>query len=197
MENRRQASARAQTLRQRLYEMKNGIVADTLRAGGCPYRMIWGLNLPQLSQIATTVEPSMELAREMWADTTLREAHLLGPMLCDPCAMTLEEAQKWVGGVKWPEDADILCFKLLRRLPFVKDLARRLVDTAGDDALKRYTALRLLFNIVAQEPKLAKEAAEDELRRKEPISTLARMLREEAMFVLGEEDSLISEDKDI
>lgn len=181
----RAQSPEAAALRRRLYEMKNGIVADTLRVGGCPYRMIWGLNLPQLAEIASSVGPSATLAEEMWNDSTLREAHLLGPLLYPADNLDISTARRWLQGIRWPEDADILCFKLLRKTPFARELAGELAGS--DEPLSRYIALRLYFNIVASCPEEAKAAAETELRRDKPLSTLAGMLVEEAKFILGEE----------
>ncbi len=51
---------------------RNGIVADTLRNAGMPYHVIFGLQLPQLSQIARTVSPDSTLARELWEDKNVR-----------------------------------------------------------------------------------------------------------------------------
>lgn len=178
-------SAEAAELRRRLYAMKNGVVADALRAGGCPYRMIWGLNLPQLVEIADSAPHSVQLAEEMWADSVLREAHLMGPLLYPSGELGKEAAMRLIEGVRWPEDADILCFKLLRKAPFAADIAGELAQS--DEPLKRYTALRLYFNIVSRYPREAREAARKELQRPNPISTLARMLIEEASFILGEE----------
>ncbi len=39
-------------IKQRLYAMRNGVIADSLRNAGSPYRSIFGLNLPQLTEIA-------------------------------------------------------------------------------------------------------------------------------------------------
>ena len=41
-----------QLIKRRFFAMRNGIVADTIRKAGFDYRMIFGLNLPQLKDIA-------------------------------------------------------------------------------------------------------------------------------------------------
>lgn len=181
-------SEAATALRQRLYLLKNGVVADALRAGGCPYRMIWGLNLPQLNEVAATVPHSESLAEEMWADSTLREAHLMGPLLYPGVPADIETARRWTAGVRWPEDADILCFKLLKKTPYAAALAQEL--SLSEEPLSRYTALRLYFNIVSSCPREALEAADRESRRPDGITSLAAMLAEEARFELGEEENV-------
>lgn len=177
-------SEAAAAIRRRLYEYKNGVVADALRAGGCPYRMIWGLNLPQLREVAAGTEPSVALAEELWADSTLREAHLAGALVYPGPLPDIDTARRWLSGIRWTEDADILCFSLLRKADYAAELAADL--SLSDEPLKRYTALRLYFNIVSTRPREALAAAMREAGRPKPISTLAAMLAEEARFVLGE-----------
>ena len=41
-----------QIIKRRFFAMRNGIIADTLRKAGLDYRMIFGLNLPQITDIA-------------------------------------------------------------------------------------------------------------------------------------------------
>lgn len=170
------------TLRQNIYVMRNGILADSLRQNGCPYRLIFGLNLPQLTEIATQTGRRADLALELWRDTSLREAALMAPMLYPPEELTLDFARERAAAVRWTEDADILCFKLLRYAPFASRLAEELCT--AEAPLSRYTGLRLYFCIVAQHPTEALKAAEREIARPEPLSTLAAMLRQEAEFIL-------------
>ena len=41
-----------QTVKRRFFAMRNGVIADVLRKGGSPFRTIFGLNLPQIAEIA-------------------------------------------------------------------------------------------------------------------------------------------------
>lgn len=175
-----------QLLKRRLFAMRNGVVADTLRRAGCPHRIIFGLNLPQLTEIAAEIEPSEELSEQLRADTALRESALLAPMLYPIDRLTYEKAREMALTAVWHEDADILCFKLLRNAPFAARLADELCKAPDEAPLARYTGLRLFFNIVSKYPADALAAARAELARPQPISTLAAMLAEEAEFLLGE-----------
>ena len=161
--------------------MRNGVIADSLRKAGCPRRLIWGVNLPQLSEIAAGLEKSVELAEALWADSSLRESILLAPMVYPLESINIERAREMVDDILWAEEADILCFKLLRNADFAPDLARELCQS--DRPLKRYAGLRLWFNIVAKHPSGALEAALGELSRPEPLG-LASMLAEEARLFL-------------
>lgn len=173
-----------QQLKRSLYAMRNGAVADSIRKAGCPYRLIFGVNLPQLNEIAGRFGPSAELAEALWADTSLRESALLAPMLFPAADLTIEKARELAAAVRWSEDADILCFKLLRNTDFAPQLAAELA--AADAPLQRYAGLRLFFNIVSSRPAEALAAARAELKRPDALSTLASMLAEEATFLLGE-----------
>ena len=96
-----------QQLNRRLYAMRNRIVADTLRRAGCPFKIIFGLNLPQLVDIANDTPKSVELAEQMWFDTVKRENMLIAPMLMPKEDMTVERARRWVSIVPSAEVAGI------------------------------------------------------------------------------------------
>ncbi len=174
-----------QLIKRRIYAMRNGVVADALRQSGCPHRFIFGVNLPQLSEIATMFEPSVEFAEALWNDKNSRESMMIAPMLYPIAALTLGDARRLAAGVTWSEDADILCFKLLRHAPFAAELAAEFC--AKPERLMRYTGLRLYFCNVAKYPAEALAAANAELGRSDAISGVASMLAEEAKFILGEQ----------
>lgn len=174
--------ATVKVLKQRLFAMRNGIVADALRKSWCPHKIIFGLNLPQLTEIAAEFEQSQELADHLFADQALRESVLIAPMLYPHEQLTLERARQLCYGVQWHEDADLLCFKLLKKTDFAEDLADELCKQK--DSLLRYTGLRLWLNIVARDPARALLAAQAESENDAPLSMLASMLAEEAKFLL-------------
>lgn len=101
-----------QKVKRRFFAMRNGIIADTLRRGGHPCRMIFGLNLPQISEIAAETGPSKALALELWADRRTRESLLMAPMIYPAGEMTPETALEWMRQVSVAEVADILCHRL-------------------------------------------------------------------------------------
>lgn len=72
---------RMQLIKRRFYAMRNGIIADTLRKAGLGYKIIFGLNLPQITEIASGLTADADLAEELWADRRTRESMLLAPML--------------------------------------------------------------------------------------------------------------------
>lgn len=181
-----------QKVKRRLYAMRNGIVADTLRRGGHPCRMIFGLNLPQIAEVAAETGPSKALALELWADRRTRESLLLAPMLYPAGEMTRETALEWMSQVPAAEVGDILCHRLLRRLPFARELAREAYGVAGGDAMTRYTALRLMRNILDRANAAEiRPLAQAEFERGEALTrALCLNILDEISFLLEEDETL-------
>lgn len=170
-----------QTVKRHFFAMRNGVISDTLRKAGSPFRVIFGLNLPQIVDIARQTGTSMELAEELWANTGTRESMLLAPMIADKATFTKADALRWIASIPTAEVADILCQRLLRAMPQAWELAEELAaDTTV--AMNRYTGMRLAFNLVASDPARAME-----LTRRHPDAPLASALAEEASFLLGEQ----------
>lgn len=182
-----------QRLKRAFFSLRNGVIADTMRKAGCPHRMIFGLNLPQLNEVAAQFGPDEELAEALWLDSHVRESQLLAPMIYPKEKLTEDKARQLCENVQWHEDADILSFKLLRDMSFAPEVAAWLSES--DESVKRYTALRLYMSMLSvMTPQRASQsgvaaaaivAANRELARTEPISTLASMVKEEAEFLIG------------
>lgn len=168
-------------LKQRVYVMRNGVMADSLRVAGCPYRLIFGLNIPQLAEIAAEHGPDAEMAGELRRHSDLRENFLLSTMLFPPSELTYEQALEWASEVRWAEDADILTFKLLRHTPFGARLAGEL--SSSSDRLTRYTGLTLWLKVLRDDIAGAKAAAEAELKRPDALTVLAERIIDEAEFL--------------
>lgn len=137
---------RMQIIKRRFFAMRNGIIADTLRKAGLDYRMIFGLNLPQIVEIAADQPHTAQLAEELWADRRTRESMLLAPMLYPPIEMDTATATRWLSEAPTTEVADVLCLKLLRTVPNALDIALSALSSPTE--ITRYTALRLLFNLL-------------------------------------------------
>ena len=127
---------------------RNGIVADTLRDAGMPYHVIFGLQLPQLAQIARSVAPSLSLANDLWADDKVRESRLLACYLFPKESITLEQALALARSVQTVEEADIICFSLLRYLPFAEQLVAE-IPVGTDNPSVKYCATALRRNLDA------------------------------------------------
>lgn len=113
---------------------RNGIVSDTLRKAGIKYNVIFGLQLPQLSEIANKIktrlnpEQTETLAEKLWGEKSVRESRLLACWLFNSSNMSEKTALSLAEDVQTREEADILCFRLLHKLPYAENLASKLKD---------------------------------------------------------------------
>lgn len=129
------------------FTYRNGMIADTLRKAGMDYKIIFGLNVPQLSDISRRINEDREkLAEELWNDSEVRESRLLACWLFNPENVSEERAMEMMHSVKTREEADILAFKLLRYLPFAKSLISE-TDTDSDNTLYGYAVEALKRNL--------------------------------------------------
>ena len=171
-----------QLVKRRMFAMRNGVVADVLRKGGSPFRIIFGLNLPQLVEIAQEFGKDRALALTLWANGSTRESMLLAPMLMPVDGMPLPLAREWCSEVPSAEVADILCHRLLKHMDYAPALAAGLAE-AGNTDLERYTGVRLAFNIYMRNPQAARQVVDNALQWPQPLSSrLAATLKEELEY---------------
>lgn len=109
-------------VKQKFMVFRNGIVADTYRKAGAPYRIVFGLQVPQFTEIAKwirdsfTAEEVRAAARTLWADTGVRESRILSCWLFDAAELSREALIEIASGCNTREEADILSWRLLRRV---------------------------------------------------------------------------------
>ena len=135
-----------QDLRKEFFAYRNGIVAEQLRAAGDPHTMIMGCQLADVISITSRYEKNAALAQALWNDVNHRECRMAATMLYPTEDFKMEAALAWCESVESTEIADVLCHRLLRYLPYAKELWEQLL--ACDEKLVRYTAWRLLLNLL-------------------------------------------------
>lgn len=174
-----------QTIKRHFFAMRNGVIADVLRKAGSPHRIIFGLNLPQIAEIAASTPHSRELAERLWANTTTRESMLIAPMLVEPAEFTEADARRWLETAPSHEVIDVLCLKLLRKCNFALGLAESL--RLAENHLMRYAGLRLMFNLVGSNTDRALAYADAVLGSENEPSLLAvaRSLHDECVWLKG------------
>lgn len=131
-------------IKSQFFALRNGVIADRLRTAGSPYKIIFGLLIPQIEQIAAKVGQSVELAEALWENATTRESQLLATMVYPIEAFTSDKAVEWARNAATTELVDSLCFRLARHL----DDAEQLVIKCYDNWTTRYFALRLAMNLL-------------------------------------------------
>ena len=133
-------------LRKAFFAHRNGVVADALRAAGDPHPFIMGCQLTDIVAIIANYAPDATLAQTLWDDSDHRECRMAATMLYPPESMPMDIALEWCHSVETAEMADVLCHRLLRKLPYASTLVKQLM--ADDAVLVRYTAFRLLLNLL-------------------------------------------------
>lgn len=116
-----------QEIKKYFFTFRDGNTADVLKRGGVPCKIVFGLQIPQLSVLAkkmAQMEPDdrEELAKQLWADRDVRESRLLACYLFDPARVSFDDCHNMALDVRSQEEADMLAFRLLRHTPFVQDL---------------------------------------------------------------------------
>ena len=164
-----------QLLKRRFFAMRNGAVADSMRKAGAPYRIIFGLNIPQIVDIAREFGPDRDLADQLRVNVATRESLLIAPMMFPREELTEEIAHEWLSTAMTPEVVDMACLKLIRYLPEAGKLIEKLYKSDKD--LDRYAALRLGANILPAEMDLVEQCARAEAERQLPLTlSMVRMI---------------------
>ncbi len=133
-------------IKSQFFALRNGDIAERLRKAGSPYKIIFGLLVPQMEQIASSVGSSSELADELWNNTSTRESRLLATMVYPRGEFTSAKAQEWIATADTKELVDMLCFRLVRNLDEAESLIPLYATNSND--LLRYFALRLAMNLL-------------------------------------------------
>lgn len=176
-----------QNIKRRFFALRNGDIAAVLRKSGSPYRIIFGLQLPQIVEVASATGADAEMAESLWANDSTRESRLMAPMVADRTEFSPADAKRWIASLMSVEETDILCHRLLRHLPFATELVEEF-SADGNDDMRRYLALRLARNLVYTRPELARKVAGEELARNADMTKrLAAETLDEADFVLEDE----------
>lgn len=113
--------SRLKEIKQQFFAFRNGMLADTLRTL-YPYKIIFGLNVPQLAEIYRNIGTDASLASLLWEEKHVRESRLLACYLFDVQSMDEETVMKLIADVQTQEEADMLSFRLLKHLPFAKEI---------------------------------------------------------------------------
>lgn len=116
------------------FTYRNGAVADTLRRYGLPHKVIFGLEIPRIAEIARTFSPSLDLAERLWADSDVRESRLLATYLFPLDEVTPTLALRLAGEVRSQEEADMLAFRILKRIPHPEQILQSLQERASIEA---------------------------------------------------------------
>lgn len=103
-------------IKREFFSFRNGIIADSLKKIYGTEKIIFGLNVPQLIELSKKFPQNKELGLALWNDNTSRETRLFALYVIPPAELTHEEAILMTLGIENNEQAELLAFKILRRV---------------------------------------------------------------------------------
>lgn len=173
---------RFQQIKREFFSFRNGLLADTLRRGGSPFKIIFGLNLPQIKEVASHYLPDKELATLLWENISTRESRLIAPMLYPVDEMDKATAVSWINDISTPEVADVAVHSLLKRLPYSKELIPELM--ASENVWNRYIALRIMWSFLGDDTEMIEELVKKEISYQNSVTLrVAMQLLDEIDFL--------------
>ncbi|MCM1021482.1 MAG: DNA alkylation repair protein [Muribaculum sp.] len=177
-------------IKKQFYAFRNGIIAETLRKQGSPYKYIFGLNLPQINEIAQNTEHTVELALQLLDNESTRESQLLSAMLIPANRLTVNLAQEWIEKAKSREAIDVFCMKQLSQN---REIAVELIasNIGATNPLTRYAVLRMFFRLLPEKLEDAKKFAEHEFAQNcDTTRLIALQLLNEISYFVQENSQL-------
>lgn len=122
----------------------NGVLSQSLREKGIKYRLIFGVELPRLKEIAAGYEQNHDLAQALWEED-IRECKILAAYLQPAESFDAELADFWMESIGNTELADYVCMALFRRLPYASQKAFQWM--ASENRMEAYTGFRLMSHL--------------------------------------------------
>ena len=92
-------------IKRSLRGVMNGPVSASMRDKGLAYKVIFGVELPRLQQMAADLPHTYELAAALWKEN-IRECRLLAGMLMPTERMDADLATLWVEQMQYVEEAE-------------------------------------------------------------------------------------------
>ena len=117
-------------IKKELRASMNGILSARMREAGMPFRLIFGVELPRLQNIAKEFPIDANLADYLWKQN-IRETRLLAIMLMPPNAFTPEIANAWAKTILTAEEAQIMAMLLLSKAKHAKEISMKWIE-AGE-----------------------------------------------------------------
>ena len=163
-----------QQVKRHFFALRNGIIADTIRKAGYNYKIIFGLNIPQLKEIAENLGKNLDLALKLRENVSTRESLLLAPMIYPVDSLTYDDAILWAKSCPTTEVADVLCHSLLKFSPYSAKLSEEMI--ISDNSMHKYLGMRLLLNISAQISDSIKSVCRSELENATSLRFIANQV---------------------
>ncbi len=120
-----------QTIKADLRAAMNGVTSKAIRESGMGYKLVYGVELPRLREIAAEYEPDRHLALELWQEN-IRECKMLAIMLFPKEEFDSDIADLWMSSLR-PEQAELAQLMVLDRLSQMSDAPEQAFRWMADD----------------------------------------------------------------
>ena len=111
-----------QLIKRDFRSLMNGTAAASLREKGLHYRLIFGVEWPQLMRLSAEIGKDHDLAQALWKED-IRECRLLAGPIQPVETFSLELADVWIETMHYPEEAQYTVLSLFQHLPHVSEAA--------------------------------------------------------------------------
>lgn len=118
-------------IKRALRGVMNGPVSASMREKGLNYKVIFGVELPRLQQMASELPHTYELAAALWKEN-IRECRLLAGMLMPIESMDADLARVWVEQMQFVEEAECTVLHLFSREPWASVCAFEWIAAEGE-----------------------------------------------------------------
>ena len=118
-------------IKKELRASMNGILSARMREAGMPFKLIFGVELPRLQNIAEEFPCNTDLANHLW-NQNIRETKLLSIMLMPPETFTLQVANTWAETMVTAEEAQIMAKLLLPKAKQAKEISTSWLEDGND-----------------------------------------------------------------
>lgn len=152
----------------------NGVTSASMREKGVNGYLVWGIQLPQLKEIARNYTPDYDLAVALWKEN-VRECKILATLLMPRNRMTGDLVDLWMDQTPTQEIAEYAVFNLYQ---YVADASLfAYIWIASDNKLRQISG----FNLLAC---LFKQGAE-------PVARDVNEFVDQAMVALKDDSSAV------
>jgi len=135
------SSEKALKIKSIVMHMANGEVADNLRRAGITYKVIFGVTVPELKEIALPYKGDHDLALELYGED-VREFKILASVIADPQRLTGEQIDTWASDFTNPEIVEQVCGNLFWKSEYA--LSRSIEWCLSTDELMRKAGLLII-----------------------------------------------------
>lgn len=144
----------------------NGVAAKAIRGSGMGYRLVYGVELPRLREIAAGFTPDRHLALALWQED-IREYKILAIMLFPVDEFDNDLANIWVESLR-PEQSELaglLVMDILAKKEFAAEQA--FLWMADDRQMQQLCGFLLITRLMMQGAELSPDAAAEFLDQAE------------------------------